>query len=370
MSLLALAIRLRRRVWHPAAAATRQFLDWWGGELLGLVPRRLQNLLGAAPARLALQRAGQRIAVMRLDRDGLNSLAVSDSDLCDLPTVVRRAAHLTGLTESVAVLLAPHEVLVRTLLLPELAPVPLARLLVHEIERRTSLLPEEVLVGVRVLERIPERRQARVAMVVSERATAEFWRELAREHGLRIGTLLAPVAAGWTPLAEPGLTARDRTRAWGWRAWTTISLAAISILLGGMAFAVDGLRMSAHLASVELQLRQNNPAIKEASALRAHLDAADRQAHFLAARRGSPYLIRLLDELARILPDDAWLTSMEVKGNQITIAGASNDAAQLVGLIEASPMFANARFRGSVIAQGEGKGEHFELSFELRAPAS
>src|SRR3712207_8701879 len=46
----------------------------------------------------------------------------------------------------------------------------------------------------------------------------------------------------------------------------------------------------------------------------------------------------VLDEVARLLPDEAWLTEFRLTGDQLVVAGFAARADALLGLLDASPM--------------------------------
>lgn len=73
------------------------------------------------------------------------------------------------------------------------------------------------------------------------------------------------------------------------------------------------------------------------------------------------------EELARVLPDSAYLTDFSVKGDQVSIAGFGVDAAGLIVALEQSHMFSQAAFTGPVTKAPGMDGERFEASFLVGA---
>ena len=66
-------------------------------------------------------------------------------------------------------------------------------------------------------------------------------------------------------------------------------------------------------------------------------------------KRARGKLLDVVDEITRLLPDDTWLLELEVRGDEVQMRGETPNAAQLVGLLEASKRLHNARFRSPVI---------------------
>jgi len=72
--------------------------------------------------------------------------------------------------------------------------------------------------------------------------------------------------------------------------------------------------------------------------------------------------IALIDEMSRILPDDTWLTRVDIAGREIQVQGQSLSAAALIELLEKSPVFENVRFRSPVTQVPRTEAERFHLS--------
>jgi general secretion pathway protein L len=48
--------------------------------------------------------------------------------------------------------------------------------------------------------------------------------------------------------------------------------------------------------------------------------------------------------LTRLLPEDAWITQFDLTRNEISLAGEAARAGDLIGIIDASPLFENTEF--------------------------
>jgi general secretion pathway protein L len=68
------------------------------------------------------------------------------------------------------------------------------------------------------------------------------------------------------------------------------------------------------------------------------------------------------EELARVLPDSAYLTDLSVEGSEVSISGYALQAAALLVALEQSPLFSKANFTGPVVKTPGLEGEHFEIS--------
>ncbi|TDG04858.1 hypothetical protein E2C05_32050, partial [Paracraurococcus ruber] len=100
----------------------------------------------------------------------------------------------------------------------------------------------------------------------------------------------------------------------------------------------------------------------EVAALRARLDLA-------AALRARPPAVALLEEVARRLPDEAWLTEFRLTGDQLLLTGFAARADGLVGLLDASPLLREVRFTAPVTRDRPEAPERFQLAMRVAAAA-
>ncbi|WP_155956408.1 PilN domain-containing protein [Rhizobium sp. CF080] len=89
-----------------------------------------------------------------------------------------------------------------------------------------------------------------------------------------------------------------------------------------------------------------------------------------AARKGkaqSVPVVRVWEELTRILPDDAWLTDIAIDGDMLTITGfAAESAAALIATLEASELFSAPNFTSPVVRIPSQSGERFEIRLRVQ----
>jgi len=116
---------------------------------------------------------------------------------------------------------------------------------------------------------------------------------------------------------------------------------------------------------MEPQVATAMEAAKEGSRLKRSIELfATGSAELVALRESRPAIVAIIDEFSRVLPDDTWLTRIDITGTEIQIQGQSKSAASLIGLIEESPSLENARFRSPVTQVANSDAESFHLSAE------
>ncbi|MBI4826874.1 MAG: PilN domain-containing protein [Nitrospirae bacterium] len=135
-------------------------------------------------------------------------------------------------------------------------------------------------------------------------------------------------------------------------------LACIAVSLIVLIGASDLLKQRELLKRIDEELIRNEPRIIKYRELSAELESFRKQDDFLAAVEGSELTIEMLAELTNILPDDTWISNFQYgkaihsdKENaqgELLIGGYSDSASKLISLLEASPMFENVQFVGSI----------------------
>lgn len=72
-------------------------------------------------------------------------------------------------------------------------------------------------------------------------------------------------------------------------------------------------------------------------------------------RPGDVYVIEILRELSDILPTGAYVTDFNLIGDKLTLYGMADAAAELITLLEKSPLFKDAAFLSAIRNSREGK---------------
>lgn len=99
------------------------------------------------------------------------------------------------------------------------------------------------------------------------------------------------------------------------------------------------------------------------------LNDQKQEIEFFSHKHSYPFS-RVLDEISRLLPKDAWITSMSVDKSDILIRGSSlSDAASIVNILASSPLFQKVYFTSPIItAETALRQQSFQIGLELRLP--
>ena len=111
-------------------------------------------------------------------------------------------------------------------------------------------------------------------------------------------------------------------------------------------------------------------------------ETADRRADFISQKNGvvasavealnarkaaSASSVMTLEALSRILPDDVYLTQMQIEDGKVRISGLARDAASLIGLMEQSGRFTHVTFYAPTV-RNSSSGDTFHLEGHIEPP--
>ena len=150
----------------------------------------------------------------------------------------------------------------------------------------------------------------------------------------------------------------------GSRAWwiPAAALGAGVLLLAGALAAFPQYESRRYLRLLQTQIAALEPQAKQAAELDRSIDTVRRRTLLLEdVRHRSKADIDVLAELTRILAPPTWLISLDVTPAQVTVTGETDQAAPLLKIIDASPLFDASEFVTPPVRTNAGE------TFRIRA---
>ena len=314
---------------------------------------------GAGEVRIGVADAGRIESIGRTLGAGENAAREISSLLAGSERVPRG-------TTDVMIQLPAEEVLRRRFELPAARRSTLARAVPFELERLSPIEPDRLYYDFSILPYPKTKKQAELEIRIVKRGSVDEAIELAREAGLRVGVIRF---AGDAREADWRSFPVDRT-AWlklKWRQWNILALAAAAVFLALAVVFAAYIRGAAAADELSSELDAASARAAVVHRLAHQISDVQAQIEFPLAAKRAPFLLRILEEVTRILPDGTWLTEFELDGGKVHIQGFSKSASDVVGDIDRSPLFANAQFMASLQSAQNGN-ERFDLSFDVKNP--
>lgn len=262
----------------------------------------------------------------------------------------------------------PAEAALRTVLtLPLAAAGNLDQVVAFELDRRTPFRSDEVYCSQKVLQRDGAAKRLSVQLTLVPRPLVDAALAAAERLGLaveRVELAGEPAAGNLLPPRRQAMTARLPRLAVGGLAGLALALAAAVVLVPLWQAHREAAQLARMLADSRRRADESLKLAKE-------IDAEVQESGFLALeKRETPSPSELLDVLTRLLPDDTWLSEVEIAGGELRITGFTNSASTVLGLIDQSPRFANAAFRSPVTQDPRMRREQFNIAARIARPGT
>ncbi len=349
------------------------FFAWWFKELAGFIPARLRGALeGNADAAL-LDLSGPEIVLSRLSGRRWRELGRADPQGLNQPAQANAFARLikkAKLGELDVILRLPASTaLSKTLVLPLAAEENLRQVLSFEMDRHTPFSADEVYFDYRVRHRDAGLGRMEVELVTVPRKVMDERCEHAAAWGIvpdvvdiavedRVGE---DASEGINLL--PAIGGVNGPRRAG---PLTLILAAVAAALFAVAVYLPLEAQQREMQAFSAALAKAKAEAGAALALRGEIDRLVEESQFLVSRKlGSVKATEVLEELTKLLPDGTWLRQFKIKDREVRISGFSQAASNLIGLIEQSSMFENARFTSPVTQDRREGLERFNIATDL-----
>jgi general secretion pathway protein L len=341
----------------------REFFTWWFGQLADLLPPGLRRSAFSAADALVITPIGplgQGVEAIAVDlrRGGketsLGHFGLGAADFAELPRTPGRTTVLR---------LGEADVLGKTVTLPFAAERELDQVLAFEMDRETPFKAEELYWNHRIAGADRQTGRLSVRLLLVPRATLDPLLTSLAQIGIqprRIEIADGPDKGFYLLLNGDGSRAHDASSRLLWPAAACFAALALA------AIVTPFVRQELTLASLEREIAVGRGAAVEADSLRQDIDRLSGSAGFIESERdkaGRP--LGVLAAATRILPDDTYLTEMELRQRKVTLSGRSAGAARLIGALAADGEFRNPAFSAPVTRLEALRLELFTINTEV-----
>lgn len=343
---------LQRRFTRPVIELADGEAVFWRPEVSNgsarLVAVETVALSGEAPAVLAAARA----AVARLAQYASAGIAA--------PKVV--------------LVLSPRQMLRKELVLPAAVEENLLQALAYDLDRHTPFHPDQVYFDALVVARDPAKKTLRVDWVAALKTVVDAaTRQVEQWGAVPVAVVPGPPTVVPSRLNMLPHAARPRPLQWRrWQVWAPVAVVATCAVLAAFVPLVQKRQYAIALGAIDTEAGQQATA---ADKLRGQLEAMESEYNFILAKKyGYPSTVHVLDEVTRVLPDDTWITQLELKTSgrakelqhDVYLRGESGNAGKLIALLEDSKLVEQVTPRSPTTKIQGSTGEIFDLGARLK----
>jgi general secretion pathway protein L len=353
----------------PIRRGLAEFFSWWAYELWELVPAQLRGHVSDPGPRIvvAVDPSGLRV----LDERGGQFRPMARSE-ANAPRG-RETGALIELARSrpqipIGIRLPFDACFARRVALPAAARKNFRSILNLDLERATPFRLDDVYTSHYLEDTSAEGSKLKVRQLVVKRTTLDPLIAQIESLGLRVSFSDCWCEDGRTALPVDFLESNPNMASpFGGQLRPTALIIALFLLL---TCSATFLVVRKHDSALD-QLQQETARAKgEAQNVRRIADRAEAVlAEVTSLRRmklESVPIAQILEELARILPDTAWLTDLRIEGDTVEISGLSTSAANLLPILERSPHFVDAALAAPLTLDPREDKERFSLRVRIR----
>jgi len=345
------------------------FWSWWTGVLLGMLPGEIRRRILPGAIRLYLDwEDGEVVASMGTAESHREVARYATRAGAQEPD---KDHHFRiGRARNIVFCLPRDKVLLKQFTLPLAAEENLREVLGFELDRETPFTAEQVYYDAIVLERRPREHTLALQLILTPRQALDAMLARIGNLGFQPQQVTVRDTVG-NPLIANLLPPQERGRSTDKVKYINLALGTVALLLLIAVVSLPLVHKARVIHTLESAVDIATEKADLASKLREKVDQLNKGSRFLVDKKQStPLRVGTVAELTRILPDDTWVTRLDIKGSEVQIQGQSASAAALIPLLESSPELHNARFRSPVTQTRHAKTkERFHLSVETVSEA-
>lgn len=340
----------------------------WLYDLAGLVPA---SLVGAKGTQIILSQAARGMRVLTI-AEGKQTLLgtygpkVPPQEIDELKAALAKI----DLASADAVLrLSSAHVLQREMRLPKAARDVLEPVIANQMDEITPWRQAGSVFGYQVVDGSDKEAGDSDKLIVNVVATSRKIIDdaLASAHALGLEPRIVEYlpADGGASIVIQGTNDPSRIRLAERIGRMLSSFVVLMTAVGGVGLAIM-LWQQSTLVSLEEEAGQHRARLAAMTRRDAPSLKLLRQSREIAAVKSSrPSMLITLEALSRALPDSAWLTNLEVRGDEVRIRGKAESAPELIAELEKLPYFENVQFSAPTTRAENDPQETFAITARM-----
>lgn len=353
----------------------KQFFRWWLRELEFLVPEKIRQLLNEKQGYLIVRPEGQLLSLSYALAGHIQPLATLERNASGIAQFKALLAQDERLLKADAILRLTHqEAIQKELTLPAAVKENLPQVVAYELDRYTPFKAEQVYFALKPLAGEAEPGQIRVMLVLTPKETLDaLYADL---NAMGLSPLFVDYEA--TPndlqqrydrynLLPEGL--RKKTANTPRLVYSALLSTICLLLITVLALPVWMESRSVRALQKKIDAVEKNA--KDVKALQLEIDAIiDETRLLIAEKNAAPTVVDMLNTLSTLMKDDTWLGYAQYSDGHWQIQGESPASSALIGVLEDSAIFANARFVSPVTQDKVSGLERFQITVDVTPPSA
>lgn len=365
---------------HYQVSGLSRFLGWWAGELRSLIPAPMMRWLEVPTEKLLITSTDREWLFWRSGNGGVQLLDRLIVDTDPEQSRDRLQACLDSFHDTLTAViycLPADQVLCKRLHLPVAAETNLRQAVGFEMDRQTPFNVNEVYFDVKVVQR--NAPFIDVDMYVVPRHDLEGRLQQLARMGLNLQgvdiDLISNVGESEQhqplPLHINMLPRNKRSKRKNRSVRVNWALTSAAMLLLAFLMAESLYLRNNTLGQLQRQRDSLRSEAVQVKKLELQLDKAIGAANFLSEQQSrTPMALDVIAEVTNLLPKHTWIQRMQTKGTELELTGLSDSSQQMIRLLNASPMFHSASFKGAISTDRRLNKDHFSATARIDPSSS
>ena len=347
----------------------KQFFRWWKRELDFLMPEKIKQIINDSQGVIVISHKDNQLIITYCLGDAVGHLVTLDrtDKNFNFQSLYEKDERLVK--AQILIRLSGFDAIQKELSLPAAAKENLEQVVTYELDRYTPFKPDQVYFAVKTLDGVNEAGQIRVMMILTTRELLDGLYDDVKALGLEplyvdyegSPNSLEDLEDGYTLLPESLRQKKANIpRLVHGSLITLTSLLLLAVLAMPIFFEYQSVN---ELAVKATALEKD---AKKVKAMQSSIDAViEETKQLIKTKTAAPDIVNMLNNLSTLLKDDTTLSYVQYSEGHLQIQGESPAASGLLGVLEASDMFANARFASPVTQDRVTTLERFQITVDV-----
>lgn len=351
----------------------KQFFQWWGRELSHCLPEKIRQKLSDKSGYVYLSVTDEKVLfdqVIEGQPYKQNTLALNDASSENYQQLISGNSELEK--ADFVLRLSSDQAIKKILYLPAAAKENLQQVIEFEMDRVTPFKLNQVYFAVKILEK-EQQGKVKVQLVLTPTDVLDGILQQLKNSQIFPDVVDYSQAANdfendlapYNLLPEWDRPEKNKTTqimTWG------LSLLAIALAIAALVFPVW--HQGQEVDQLRAQLRTIERETQHVQSQQLEIDEmVDETKRLINIKDKSPVLTGLINSLSQLIPNDTWLTHFKFNDDHLQIQGQSPSASVLISVLEASPLFSNARFVSPLTQDKRTGMERFQIRMDLNSKA-
>lgn len=298
---------------------------------------------------------------------GPAAIVTTGDQPADLASVLKAPSISLLAERGIRLCLGEGHFLKRFVLVPRSAAPSLESILALEVNRFTPFKADEVVSAWSIDQDVREDGKIQVNHVIVKRSDLATWVAQLKSLGLAVRS--ATAGSGRHTWIDHDLLQHlretpSRLERWQSRGKRGLLAVAVSCLLLVPFVVLHKHSEATQWLDEEIE-RHRSQAMKTAARFK-EVESSTAVIARLGHRKAAlPPLVAIIEEMTRVVPDTAWLSTLSMEGDDVSLSGQAGSAAELLATLEASDMFAGVRFTAPVYRDPSDGSQRFSMTMKL-----